>query len=728
MQNRCKYLSCLSILSPIHFSILLLHLAITTSSKSLAPLSPVDNVFLNCGASGKSTALDGREWIGDIGSKFASSLELNNTSIATGPLHEASSIDQVPYKAARIFPSHCTYTFQLSPGQKFIRLYFYPASYPGFERSRAFFSVKAGPYTLLSNFNSSQTGDSLGLESFVKEFSINVEQNQQLNITFAPSASESEDVYAFINGIEITSMPTSLYHTTAYSDAILNGVKMLKLKSSVGSLGSPKPHPVLITKPVEPSSLSAKKSKLNETLFIASRAGAIVAVIVVSFLVFFAFRQWMKRKCQRNKGSSFPEELCRRFTLAEIRTVTNNFDKALIIGEGGFGRVYKGYINGGYTPVAVKRLKSKSLQGAHEFWTEIEMLSRLRHLHLVSLIGYCNDERQMILVYDYMAHGTVRDHLYKTDKPPLSWKKRLEICIGAARALEYLHAGAEQKIIHRDVKTTNILLDGNWVAKVSDFGLSRMGPTSESRSHVSTEVKGTFGYLDPEYYWTHHLTEKSDVYAFGVVLFEMLCARAVVDMDLEDEQQSLAQWAQQCVKNDTIGQIIDPNLTGKIAPECLRVFAWIADKCLRDGRNERPKMSDVVRSLEFAFELQESGDGAKEGIKISSGAQRVEADEEMMLCGGGNQVGSRPYEERGLVHSCRTFWQKSISHKALFRFFSDNGGLKWASPSPPTFHGLNSSCFKGSPAKYDALPTDQGNCTHLRTIAVDVSRVKEVSP
>ncbi|KAK2996049.1 hypothetical protein RJ640_029597 [Escallonia rubra] len=291
----------------------------------------------------------------------------------------------------------------------------------------------------------------------------------------------------------------------------------------------------------------------------------------------------------------------RRFSLADIQSATDNFSDDLVIGQGGFGKVYKGSISDGESmTVAVKRLNPRSRQGAREFRTEIEMLSRFRYPYLVSLIGYCEEPDEMILVYEYMPRGNFADHLHRSGKnysAPLPWLRRLRICIDAARGLDYLHTGTSiqpDRAIHRDVKSSNILLDHNWDAKISDFGLSKLGPEDQAYSHVSTEVKGTFGYLDPEYYLTRRLTRKSEVYAFGVVMLEVLCGRPAVDLSGDEEQWGLAGWAQYCIGEGTVDEIIDPSVKEEIKQDCLMDFVQIAVECLRNIPRKRPTMAEIV--------------------------------------------------------------------------------------------------------------------------------------
>uniref|UniRef100_A0A6N2N2P6 Protein kinase domain-containing protein n=1 Tax=Salix viminalis TaxID=40686 RepID=A0A6N2N2P6_SALVM len=334
-----------------------------------------------------------------------------------------------------------------------------------------------------------------------------------------------------------------------YADAILNGLEIFKLNTTDGNLAGLNPEPTVAPPPAEKNaSLQERRTGKRSSILhvIGIVGGSIGAVIACSLIVyFFAFKQ------ERVKDTSKSDQEKSSWTLLSKTSR-------------GFGTVYKGYIEYGSIAVAIKRLDSSSKQGTREFQTEIKMLSDLRHLHLVSLIGYCDDHGEMILVYDYMSRGALREHLYKTESSPLPWKQRLEICIGAAKGLHYLHSGAKHTIIHRDVKSTNILLDDNLVAKVSDFGLSRLGPTSASQTHVSTVVKGSFGYVDPEYYRRQHLTEKSDVYSFGVVLFEVLCARPPLISSSPKEQGSLADWARKCYQRGTLDQIVDPHLKGEL--------------------------------------------------------------------------------------------------------------------------------------------------------------------
>uniref|UniRef100_A0A9I9E122 Protein kinase domain-containing protein n=1 Tax=Cucumis melo TaxID=3656 RepID=A0A9I9E122_CUCME len=790
---------------------------------------PIDNIPLVCGSHGNlsNSYLDGRIWVGDIDSKFfPSDHQQNGASMTSKADAQSTSVTTVPYMTARLSRSQFTYSFPVSPGHKFIRLYFYSANYQQFDRSKAVFSVRAGRFTLLRDFNTSVNADASNNNEIFREFCVYVEEyDQKLNLTFTPT---NQDSYAFISGIEIVSMPSNLYYTpldlndeggrglkqvgqskffpienytslemvyriniggrfispiedtgmfrtwfneernflipfpskydaqpadfsirlnysskvpaytapedvyrtartmgpdntenkrynltweypvdpgffymirlhfcefqkeinstedrvfliyirdtivegsanvfywaegkgipyrrdyvvlvsktdkkkvnlsvtlqanpddskTRYTNVILNGIEIFKLNDTDGNLGgkNPDPLPTTQTQSFPPPKNHSERSKMAAIIIPIVVGGVVAMILAMGFFVIRQRKTFMDQsssdgtswwalysistnKSSKSRNSNLPSDLCRYFSLAEIKAATKNFDDIFIIGVGGFGNVYKGYVDDGTTQVAIKRLKPGSKQGAHEFKTEIEMLSQLRHLHLVSLIGYCNDGNEMILVYDYMSHGTLRNHLYGDDEQPLTWKQRLQICIGAAKGLHYLHTGAKHTIIHRDVKTTNILLDEKWVAKVSDFGLSKVGPTDMSKAHISTVVKGSFGYLDPEYYRRQQLTEKSDVYSFGVVLCEVLCARPPLMRLTDKKQVYLAEWVRRCNRDNAIAQVIDPNIKNEISPECLRKFIEIAVRCIQDDGINRPSMNDVVWGLEFAAQLQEA--------------------------------------------------------------------------------------------------------------------------
>ncbi|RWR88034.1 receptor-like protein kinase THESEUS 1 isoform X1 [Cinnamomum micranthum f. kanehirae] len=418
--------------------------------------------------------------------------------------------------------------------------------------------------------------------------------------------------------ISVSVGPDVMADTT---NAILNGLEIMKISNGAGSLdGSSSVDGLLPPK---------HSRKTNIGIIIGIVVGISAAGLIAGcYCCFVAHRQkttpqghhpWlllplygnsrtMTTTSQKSGTASFismaSTNLGRVFTFQEIMDSTNKFDDSLVLGVGGFGKVYKGTLEDG-TKVAVKRGNPRSEQGLAEFHTEIEMLSKLRHRHLVSLIGYCDERSEMILVYEYMAYGPLRSHLYGTDLPSLSWKQRLEICIGAARGLHYLHTGAAQSIIHRDVKTTNILLDDSFVAKVADFGLSKTGPALD-QTHVSTAVKGSFGYLDPEYFRRQQLTEKSDVYSFGVVLMEVLCSRPALNPVLPREQVNIAEWAMNWQKKGMLDQIMDSALVGKINPASLKKFGETAEKCLAEYGVDRPTMGDVLWNLEYALQLEET--------------------------------------------------------------------------------------------------------------------------
>ncbi|CAH9060619.1 unnamed protein product [Cuscuta epithymum] len=401
---------------------------------------------------------------------------------------------------------------------------------------------------------------------------------------------------------------------STYKSAFLNGIEIMKLskvKLVIRDEREPKwKHFLTLTGPIAGCSvLVFVLGAILMTIFLClnSRKGKVVENADFPFDQIFG-RSWQSQNTEKSAISMSPEmrNLGLKVPLAEILIATKNFDPKGMIGEGGFGKVYRGTMRNGLK-VAVKRSEPGHGQGLLEFQTEIMVLSKIRHRHLVSLIGYCDERYEMILVYEFMEKGTLRDHLYCSgDKPPsLSWDQRLEICIGAAKGLHYLHAGLNSPIIHRDIKSTNILLDEQYVAKVADFGISRSGVLDQT--HVSTEVKGSFGYLDPEYYRCMQLTQKSDVYSFGVVLLEVVCARSAINPSLPRDQVNLAEWGMTWQKKGQFGKIIDPLLVNKINPSSLRKFGEIVEKCLQDYGVDRPSMADVMWDLEYTLRLQHTG-------------------------------------------------------------------------------------------------------------------------
>ncbi|GLT78852.1 hypothetical protein SLA2020_503720 [Shorea laevis] len=434
------------------------------------------------------------------------------------------------------------------------------------------------------NVNPNEMAGTFGTPFFI-DFVLDSDESGAMNISIGPSE-DSPVKTAFLNGVEIMEI-----------------------------MGE--------------SSVAIKPDKSKKTVFLV--VGPVVGVLLVCVLAVGWFIVLKKRKrtpvetsvwsplSVQGGGSSQSKGIDRtinvspvpnlnlglRIPFAEIQFATNNFDEKLLIGKGGFGTVYRGNLKNGLK-VAVKRGQPGSGQGLPEFQTEIMILSKIRHRHLVSLIGYCDERFEMILVYEFMEKGTLRDHLYNRNLSCLPWKQRVQICIGAARGLHYLHKGSTGGIIHRDIKPTNILLDENLIAKVADFGLSKLAPMDQT--YVSTGIKGTFGYLDPEYFKTQQLTEKSDVYSFGVVLLEVLCARPAISRDpqLPREQVNLAEWGLLCHQKGLLDTIVDPSIKSQISPNSLRKFAETAEKCLQEDGADRPSMGDVLWDLEYALQLQQT--------------------------------------------------------------------------------------------------------------------------
>ncbi|KAE8704126.1 Kinase superfamily protein [Hibiscus syriacus] len=430
---------------------------------------------------------------------------------------------------------------------------------------------------------------------FYLDFVVDSGESDFLSVGVVPWANSNVDHFAYLNGLEIME-----FISEPGLEPEISGPKRKNLVYiTVGSVAG---FVVICCSLLVAFLLSRKQRK----------AKALEPMASYGTLPFGGVSPYIGMSSKSVNHSPFPNlNLKLKMPFAEILEATKNFDVKLLIGEGGFGKVYKGILRNGLK-VAVKRSESKHGQGLPEFQTEVMILSKIRHRHLVSLIGYCDDGSEMILVYEFMEKGTLRDHLYKLQGNPerpsslslLTWRQRLEICIGAAKGLHYLHTGSDGGIIHRDVKSTNILIDEEYVAKVADFGLSKSGLLDPDG--FSTGVKGSFGYLDPEYFRCLQFTEKSDVYSFGVVLLEVLCARPAIINSQRKEEINLAEWGMIWLSKAELEKIIDPSMASEINPNSLRKFSEIVEKCLKPTGASRPTMLDICWDLEYTLQLQQT--------------------------------------------------------------------------------------------------------------------------
>ncbi|KAL7154533.1 hypothetical protein ABFS83_03G008100 [Erythranthe nasuta] len=310
----------------------------------------------------------------------------------------------------------------------------------------------------------------------------------------------------------------------------------------------------------------------------------------------------------------------RSFTFKDLAMATQNFRESNLVGEGGFGSVYRGRLESGLV-VAVKQLNLEGHQGNQEFIVEVLMLSLLHHPNLVNLIGYCTDGDQRLLVYEFMPMGSLENHLFdlQAGNKPLSWSTRLKIAVGAARGLEYLHCRANPPVIYRDLKSSNILLDNDFNVKLSDFGLAKLGPVGDN-THVSTRVMGTYGYCAPEYAMSGKLTLKSDIYSFGVVMLELITGRKAIDCTQIPGEQNLVVWSRPYLKDRRkFVQMVDPLLEGRFSIRSLHHAIAITSMCLQEQASFRPLISDIVMALEYlASQAEDSLKGRSHNRTSSS--------------------------------------------------------------------------------------------------------------
>lgn len=334
--------------------------------------------------------------------------------------------------------------------------------------------------------------------------------------------------------------------------------------------------------------------------------------LIASLIGFLVYKHHRRIKLEQDRLTREREELlnsgggksAKVFTGKQIKKATNNFSKDRLLGSGGYGDVYKGVLEDG-TTVAVKCAKVGNTKGTDQVLNEVRILCQVNHKSLVRLLGCCVELEQPLLVYEYIQNGTLLDHLQSRNRgTSLSWKRRLAVAHATADGLAYLHFSASPPIYHRDVKSSNILLDEKMNGKVADFGLSRLAHTD--MSHISTCAQGTLGYLDPEYYRNYQLTDKSDVYSFGVVLLELLTSQKAIDFNRPPDDVNLAVYVQRLLQEERMMDGVDPMLkegASTLELETMKALGFLAVGCLEERRQNRPSMKEVAEEIEYIISI-----------------------------------------------------------------------------------------------------------------------------
>lgn len=487
------------------------------------------------------------------------------------------------------------------------------------------------------------------------------------------SASEAAEINASISSHKVHLDPSlvggyQLLNITWYKPPLLP-------QAPVSAISPLKGPPNLPSAPAAPSTSKFIKRPSFVLVIGLGALTLLVAVISVASICLCSNRQGTHNEPFKGSVNQRAVEtitvvgsLChptstRSLSYEELKEATNNFESSCILGEGGFGRVFKGELSDG-TAVAIKRLGSGGQQGDKEFLVEVEMLSRLHHRNLVKLIGYYSnrDSSQNLLCYELVPNGSLEAWLHGPlgVNCPLDWDTRVKIALDAARGLAYLHEDSQPCVIHRDFKASNILLENDFHAKVSDFGLAKQAPEGRA-NYLSTRVMGTFGYVAPEYAMTGHLLVKSDVYSYGVVLLELLTGRKPVDMSQPSGQENLVTWARSILREkDRLEELADPRLNGKYPKDDFYRVCTIAAACVAPEANQRPTMGEVVQSLKMVQRITEYHDPTAVAVSVAPNNALRQSSTTFESDGTSSILSSGPYS--GLS----TFDNEDISRTAVF--------------------------------------------------------------